>query len=132
MKSATHGAFVLLLSLALSVSAYAESGADAVADSTPFAAGTEATVSIDAARQLAIGNAAYNRGDYAEAYRLYRNISILGVPAAQYRLAMMYLSGQGVRKSASQAEYWMRTAAKVRYPGAAEALALIRAMTAQG
>lgn len=132
MKISTQGKLALLLGIALSAAAFAEQGADAAAVSTPFAAPAGARLNSDAAKQLADGNAAYDRGDYAEAFRLYRNISTLGVAAAQYRLAMMYLSGQGVRKSASQAEYWMLTAAKGRHPGAEEALALMRAMTAQG
>ena len=132
MKISAYATPALLVALAVSVAAHAEPVTVEVDEPTPFAAAAGESISVDAARQLAAANAAYSQGDYSEAFKLYRSISTLGVAAAQYRIAMMYLSGQGARKSASQAEYWMRTAAKGRYPGAEEALALMRAMAGRG
>lgn len=98
----------------------------------PEPARAAAADSFNSAGQLATGNAAYQRGDYTEAFRLYRNIAVLGVPESHYRLGLMYAGGLGTRQSASQAEFWMKSAAQRNYPGAAAALSLIRAMKAKG
>lgn len=87
---------------------------------------------LDAAGQLSRGNAALQRGDYAEAFRLFRNIAVLGVPEAHYRLGLMYANGLGVRKSARQAEYWLGLAARENVPGADAALASLKAVAAGG
>lgn len=87
----------------------------------------EFTARLDADGQLARGNAALGRGDYAEAFRLFRNIAALGVPEAHFRLGQMYAAGLGTRRSARQAEYWLGLAAREAFPGAAEALAVVRA-----
>lgn len=91
-----------------------------------------AGVEHDANRQLARANAAYAQGDYAEAFRLYRNIAVLGLSEAHYRLGLMYVEGRGTRKNARQAEYWLTLAATEKYPGAAEALASLKIMDARG
>ena len=125
---------IVALSLActlVSAVARADSFAGAMGQPDRFAM-VAVDAKVDAAAQLAAGNAAYRRGEYAEAFRYYRNVSTLGLAEAQYRLRMMYMSGQGTRKSLSQAEYWMSSAARAHYPGAAEALSLIRAMSEQG
>lgn len=82
---------------------------------------------LDVAGQLNRGNAAFKSGDYAEAFRLFRNVAVLGVPEAHYRLGMMYADGLGVRKSTRLAQYWLGQAAKQNYPGAAAALLLVQA-----
>ena len=76
--------------------------------------------------QLRSGIAAYNQGNYAEAFRKFRNISTLGVPEAEYRLGMMYAEGRGVRQNLRQAAYWLNQAAQQKFPGARDALASIR------
>lgn len=91
-----------------------------------------AGVEHDAGRQLARANAAYAQGDYAEAFRLYRNIAVLGLSEVHYRLGLMYVEGQGTRKNARQAEYWLTLAATEKYPGAAEALASLKTMDTRG
>ncbi|MFA7268112.1 MAG: hypothetical protein WC073_02085 [Sterolibacterium sp.] len=76
--------------------------------------------------QLRSGIAAYNKGNYAEAFRKFRNISTLGVPEAEYRLGLMYAEGLGVQRNPRLAAYWLNQAAKQNFPGASDALALIK------
>ena len=40
--------------------------------------------------------AAYNKGDYATAFRLMQKPAEAGLPTAQYELGYMYAEGQGV------------------------------------
>lgn len=87
---------------------------------------------LDVAGQVGKGNAAFNSGDYAEAFRRFRNVAVLGVPEAHYRLGVMYAEGLGVRKSTRLAQYWLKQAAKQNYPGAAEALLLVQSGPSQG
>ncbi|MFA7281637.1 MAG: hypothetical protein WC100_16240 [Sterolibacterium sp.] len=132
MKLNRYATPAILAALILSISGCAGPGPKATVEVAPPATAAVETVSVDAAAQLAAGNAAYSRGDYAEAFKLYRELALRGVAAAQYRLAILYASGQGTRRSPSQARHWMDTAAHGNYPGAVEALALIHAMTAKG
>ncbi|MDD5176711.1 MAG: hypothetical protein PHQ05_09845 [Sterolibacterium sp.] len=128
--------FSLLLAaisvLAFSATVNASSGDGLKSQSGPRMANVAVADQFNVAGQLAAGNAAYSRGDYAEAFRLYKNIAVLGVPEAHYRLGLMYAGGLGTRQSANQAEFWMNSAAQSNYPGAAQALSLIRAMMAKG
>lgn len=82
--------------------------------------------------QLVRGNAAYLRGEYAEAFRQYRKVAVLGVPEAHYRLGLMCMDGLGTRKSARQAEYWLRLALAGKHPDAAAALVSLREMEGRG
>lgn len=76
--------------------------------------------------QLRSGIAAFNQGNYPEALRKFRNISTLGVPEAEYRLGMMYAEGLGVPKNPRLAAYWLKQAARQKFPGARDALASIK------
>jgi uncharacterized protein len=49
-----------------------------------------------AAGPLDDGTAAYDRGDYATALRLFRPLANQGDAGAQYNLGVMYALGQGV------------------------------------
>lgn len=89
-------------------------------------------VETDAANQLRAANAAYASGDYPKALKLFRNIAVLGVPEAHFRLGIMYARGLGTRQSSRQAEYWLALAARENYPGAADALAALRAPPEDG
>lgn len=91
-----------------------------------------ATLEAGGVEQLSRGNAAYARGDYAEAFRLYRNVAVLGIPEAHYRLGLMYLDGVGTRKSVRQAEYWLKLAASESHPGAAAALSALKSNEDRG
>lgn len=89
-------------------------------------------VDVDAANQLRAANAAYASGDYPKALKLFRNIAVLGVPEAHFRLGIMYARGLGTRQSSRQAEYWLALAVRANYPGAADALAALSARPEDG
>jgi TPR repeat protein len=123
---------IVISAVMFSITVYA-GPMDARVTGTEMAANDIATaIQGDSAAQLAIGNAAYARGNYAEAFRIYRNISVLGITEAHYRLGLMYAEGLGTRKSIRQAEYWLKLAATQNFPGAAEALASIKMINSQG
>lgn len=56
--------------------------------------------------------AAYKRGDYATAYRLFKPIAKQGNAKTQYNLALMYDYGQGVPQDYAEAANWYRRAAE--------------------
>ena len=58
------------------------------------------------------GMAAYNRGDYVPAIRLFRPLAEAGNPKAQSVIGAMYRKGEGVAKSSSRAFMWFSLAAK--------------------
>ena len=58
------------------------------------------------------GVAAYHRGDYATAVRLFRPLAEQGDAAAQYSLGLMYHQGRGVPQDDAEALKWYRLAAK--------------------
>lgn len=55
--------------------------------------------------------AAYRRGDYASAMRLYQSLADEGDPRAQNSLGRMYLRGQGAGRDYKEAMKWFRRAA---------------------
>src|SRR6185436_10059857 len=57
------------------------------------------------------GMAAYNRGDYVPAIRLFRPLAEQGNPKAQNVLGVMYRRGQGVAKNSVRAFLWFSRAA---------------------
>src|SRR4051794_21423965 len=58
------------------------------------------------------GMAAYNRGDYLPAIRLFRPLAEQGNPKAQSVIGVMNRKGQGVAKSSVRAFMWFALAAK--------------------
>jgi TPR repeat protein len=58
------------------------------------------------------GDAAYNRGDYATALRLWRPLAEQGFANAQNNLGLMYANGQGVARDNREAVKWYRLAAE--------------------
>jgi TPR repeat protein len=58
------------------------------------------------------GMAAYNRGDYVPAIRLFRPLAETGNPKAQSVIGVMYRKGEGVAKNSSRAFMWLSLAAK--------------------
>jgi len=58
------------------------------------------------------GMAAYNRGDYVPAIRLFRPLAEKGNPKAQSVLGKMYRKGQGVARNPAQAFMWFSLAAR--------------------
>jgi hypothetical protein len=61
------------------------------------------------------GQAAYDRGDYAEALRLFSSAAAQGDPEGQCDLALLYLTGHGVTKDLAQALHWYRLSAEQGY-----------------
>jgi len=57
------------------------------------------------------GVAAFNRGDYATALRIFRLLAAIGDPAAQTNLGIMYEEGKGVTQDYATAVKWYRAAA---------------------
>jgi TPR repeat protein len=55
--------------------------------------------------------AAYERGDFATAERLFRPLAEHGNAIAQYNLGVMYYKGEGVPQSYPNAVFWYRHAA---------------------
>ena len=65
-----------------------------------------------AAGPLEDANAAYDRGDYAAALRLWGPLANQGDADAQLKLGRMYAFGQGVPKNIAEALKWYRLAAE--------------------
>ena len=74
-----------------------------------------ALIGVAAAGPLEDGQAAYQRGDYAEAMRLWRPLAEQGDAGAQNNLGVMYANGQGVPQDYAQALIWTRKAANQGY-----------------
>ena len=78
------------------------------------------------------GMAAYNRGDYMPAIRLFRPLAEQGNAKAQNVLGVMFRKGEGVPKNPVRAHMWFSFAAKRGEAGAkAELREVSRTMTAQ-
>ncbi len=61
--------------------------------------------------------AAYNRGDYATATRLWRPFAEQGVVQAQYNLGLMYYEGRGVPQDYVTAHKWFNLSTSRFPPG---------------
>ena len=72
------------------------------------------------------GHRAYERGDYDEAFRLYRLAADQGDARAQCNLGSMYDFGRGVERSATKARYWYGLAADQGNTHAQDALRQMR------
>ena len=59
--------------------------------------------------------AAYKRGDYATAVRLFRPLAEQGLAQAQNNLGAMYASGHGMPRDDAEAVTWYRKAADQGY-----------------
>jgi TPR repeat protein len=64
------------------------------------------------------GWAAYQRGDYATALKLWQPLAAQGNAFAQSNLGFMYDSGQGVKRDLGEAAKWYRLAAEQGNPRA--------------
>ena len=63
------------------------------------------------AGSLEDGLAAYLRGDYAEALRLWKPLADQGDAAAQFNIGVMYATGRGVAQDYGETILWYRKAA---------------------
>ena len=71
------------------------------------------------------GNVAYKKRDYKEALRLYNLSAIQGDVVAQYKLARMYLNGEGVLRNYKEGLKWIRLSAEQGYLYAQNEMGLI-------
>ena len=69
------------------------------------------------------GEAAFERGDYANAYRELRPLAEQGGAGAQHYLGTMYATGRGVPQNIAKAVKWYRKAADQGYADALSSLA---------
>ncbi len=74
------------------------------------------------------GQAAYNKGDYATALRLWRPLAEQGNARAENNLGVLYENAKGVPQDIREAVKWYRLAAKQGYAGAQNNLGLIYAI----
>lgn len=74
------------------------------------------------------GMAAYNRGDYVPAIKLFRPLAQAGNAKAQKLIGVMYRKGQGVARSPARAFMWLSMAAA---RGDARAKAELREVSAE-
>lgn len=78
------------------------------------------------------GMAAYNRGDYVPAIRVFRDLAAQGNAKAQNALGTMFRKGEGVPKDSMRAHMWFSVAATRGDARAkAELNEMSRTMTAQ-
>jgi TPR repeat protein len=78
------------------------------------------------------GMAAYNRGDYVPAMRVFRTLAEQGNAKAQNVLGVMFRRGEGVPKNPARAHMWLSFAAKRGDAGAKSELREVsRTMTTQ-
>ena len=56
-------------------------------------------------------NAAYSRGDYAQAFKIFRSLAAQGNADAQFRIGDLYYQGRGVAPNYQEAMKWFRLAA---------------------
>lgn len=69
--------------------------------------------------------AAYERGDYATAYRFLKPLAEKGEPRAQHNLGVMYDFGRGVPQDSARAMHWYRRAADRGLPEAQHNLGIM-------
>jgi len=77
----------------------------------PVQAQDAQTEPVEAADVIEPGVAAVRRGDFAEAYCLWRPLAEQGDTAAQFQLGWLYANGEGLRQNpATAADWWERAA----------------------
>ena len=74
-----------------------------------------AQVSADISKALSAADAAYQRADYAEAARWLRVAAEQGDATAQFNLAVLYDTGEGLQQNYAEAVRWYRLAADQNY-----------------
>jgi uncharacterized protein len=68
---------------------------------------------------------AYEKHDFSSAFQQFKELSELGQPRAQYNLAVMYLHGEGVDRSVTNAHAWASLAAENGEPKGKELAATL-------
>jgi TPR repeat protein len=67
-------------------------------------------------------NSQYNQKKFSQAFECLKNLAEKGLAVAQFNLAVMYIHGEGVGKSTTEAEKWLKRAADQGYPAAQDVL----------
>lgn len=88
-------------------------------------------LSAPAPADLNTAASAYEAGDFQTAQREFRSLAELGDPVAQYNLGILYLRGEGVRKSAATGYAWLKLAADAKNPAAMRSEAELRPLYAE-
>jgi TPR repeat protein len=83
------------------------------------------------AGQLEDGNAAYTRGDYATALKMFQPLANQGYAPAQFNLGAMYDHGRGVAKDYVEAYKWFNLSGVGGNEDAAEARILLESRMTQ-
>lgn len=73
------------------------------------------SVSFVFAADFAAGAKAYEKGDYASAFKEWEPLAKAGGSAAQFNLGLLYYDGRGVPQDFEQAAAWFRKAADRGY-----------------
>jgi len=71
-----------------------------------------------AAAQIELARAAFDKEDYASAYKLFRPQAEQGTAEAQFRLGLMHKFGWGAERDHSVAARWFQAAAEQSHPDA--------------
>ncbi len=82
------------------------------------------TSSFAASTPFDDASAAYERGDYVQGIKLFRQLAVQGHQWAQRRLGLIYAEGKGVPQDYQEAVKWYRLAAAQGYAPAQSSLGL--------
>ena len=73
------------------------------------------------------GVSCYEQGDYTQAFQYFHTAAQLGLPNAQFSLALCYFEGEGVEQDLDMAILWVERASEQGLESAAELLKLLKA-----
>jgi len=68
---------------------------------------------------------AYEQGNFQRAYKQFTQLALQNNTEAQYNLAFMYFSGEGIPQDDEKAVFWFKQAAKSAHAGAQDTLAYL-------
>jgi uncharacterized protein len=75
-------------------------------------------LALPAGAQIEPARAAFDKEDYAEAYKLYQPLAGKGLAEAQYRFGLMHKFGWGTGRDHGTAAKWFQAAAEQNHPEA--------------
>ena len=77
-----------------------------------------------------LGVSCHEQGDYTQAFQYFHTAAQLGLPNAQFSLALCYFEGEGVEQDLDMAILWVERASEQGFEAAAELLELLKAAKA--
>ena len=77
-----------------------------------------------------LGVSCCEQGDYTQAFQYFHTAAQLGLPNAQFNLALCYFKGEGVEQNLDMATLWAKRASEQGFEAAAELLELLKAAKA--